>query len=195
MWLFNACISVWKLQNSKHFNLAQKSSRYLECNKSYDGLHPGTVVQNSCQIPVGAQGFVGSPSHLGCMMIYSNHQICPALNSKQYWSNKQAVPLLGCCSDAPGSPGNHLVISGDRTFFQSNFGFEIKFKSDRKKLLHICNTLWPNIRHLNTLFLSGLGINSASLPSHIESAIFFLIKSLNFTVFFSFGHKFSSQHQ
>ena len=43
MWLNNACISVWKLQNSKHFSLVQKSSRYLDCNKSYARLHPGTL--------------------------------------------------------------------------------------------------------------------------------------------------------
>ena len=50
----------------------QKSSRYLGCNKSYRS-HPGTVAQNSNQIPVGAQGFVGSPPHPGCILIYSNH--------------------------------------------------------------------------------------------------------------------------
>ena len=110
-----------KLQNSKHFRLVQKSSRYLECNKSYDRLHPETVAQNSSQIPVGAQGFMGSLPHPGCIMIYSYHQMSPAFNSKPYWSNKQVVPLLGCCSDAPGSPGNHLVICGDQTFFQLNF--------------------------------------------------------------------------
>ena len=105
MWLYNACISVWKLQNSKHFNLVQKSSRYLECDKSYDWFHPGTVAQNSSRIPVGAQGFVGSPAHPGCIMIYSFHQMCPALNSKPYWSNKQAVPLLGGCSESLGRAG------------------------------------------------------------------------------------------
>ena len=105
MWLCYACISVWELQNSKHFNSVQKSSRYLECYKSYDGFHPGTKVQNSSRIPVGVQGFVGFPPHPGCMMIYSNCQMCPALNStKPYWSNKQVVSLLGCCSNAPGSP-------------------------------------------------------------------------------------------
>ena len=122
MWLYNACISIWKLKNSKHFNLVQKSSRYLECNKSYDRLHPGTTVKNSNQIPVRVQGFVGSPPHPGCKMIYSYLQMCPALNSKPHWSNKQVVPLLGYCSEAPGSPRNHLVICGDRTFFQLNFG-------------------------------------------------------------------------
>ena len=112
MWLYNACIGEWKLQNLKNSNLVQKSSRYLECNKSYDRLRPGTTAQNSCQIPVGAQGFVGSPPHPGCIMIYSYHQMCPAFNSKPYWHNKQVVLLLGCCSDAPGSPGNRLVIRG-----------------------------------------------------------------------------------
>ena len=82
MWLNNACISVWKLQNSKHFSLVQKSSSYLEYNKSYDRLHSGTAAQNSSQIPVREQGFVGSPPHPGCIMIYSYHQMCPALNSK-----------------------------------------------------------------------------------------------------------------
>ena len=33
-------------------------------------LYPGTVAQNSHQIPVGSQGFVGSPPHPGCIMIY-----------------------------------------------------------------------------------------------------------------------------
>ena len=75
------------------------------------------MAQNSSQIPVGAQ----SPPHPGCIMIYSYHQMCPALNSKPYWSNKQVVPLLGCCSDAPGSLGNRLVMCGDRTYFQFNF--------------------------------------------------------------------------
>ena len=91
------------------------------CNKSYDRLHPGTVAQNSSQIPVRAQGFVGSPPHPGCIMIYSYYQMCPAVNSKPNWSNKQVVPLLGCCSDAPGSIGNSLVICGDWIFFQLNF--------------------------------------------------------------------------
>ena len=54
-------------------------------------------------------------------MIYSYHQMYPALNSKPYCSKKQIVPLLGCCSDALGSQGNRLVISEDRTFFQLNF--------------------------------------------------------------------------
>ena len=77
------------------------------------------------KIPVRAQRFVGSPPYSGCIMIYSNYQMCPALNSKPYRSNKQFVPLFkGCSSDAPGSPGNHL----DRTFFQPNFVFEIKLE-------------------------------------------------------------------
>ena len=105
----------------KHFNLVQKSSRHLERNKSYDQLHPGTAVQNSSQIPVGAQGFVGSSPCPGCIMIYSYYQMCPALNAKPYWSNEQVVPLLGCCFDAPGSPGNRLVICGDHTFFLTQF--------------------------------------------------------------------------
>ena len=133
MWLYNACISVWKLQNSKHFNLVQKSSRYLECNKSYDRLHRGTAAQNSSQIPVGEQGFESSPPP-GCIMIYSYHQLCPALNSNPYWSNKQVVPLLGCCSDAPGSPGNRLVISGDRTFFELNFRIQPKLEIFLEKI-------------------------------------------------------------
>ena len=89
-----------------HLNvkLGQKSSRYLECNKSYDGLHPETAAQNSSQIPVGAQGFVGSSPHPGCMMVSSNHQMCPALNSKPYSSNKQVVPLLGCSVLMPRAP-------------------------------------------------------------------------------------------
>ena len=125
MCLYNACISVWNLQNSKHFNfLVQKSSRYLEYNNGLDGLHPATVTQNSCQIPVRAQGFVGSPSHPGCIMNCSYHQMCPALNSKPYWSNKQVVALLGCCSDAQGSPGNRLVICGNQTFLWPNSGSE-----------------------------------------------------------------------
>ena len=120
MWLHNAaCISVWKLQNSKHFNLVQKTSRYLECNKSYDRLHPGTPAHNSSQIPVGVQGFVGSPPHPGCIMTYSYHQMCPALNSN-HTEVINRLPL-GCCSDGQDSPGNCLVVCGDRTFFQLNF--------------------------------------------------------------------------
>ena len=68
------------------------------------------------------------PPHPGCIMIYSYHQMCPAVNSKPYWSNQQVVPLLGCCSDAPGSPGNCLVICGDRTFFQLNFRVQSKLE-------------------------------------------------------------------
>ena len=89
---------------------------------SYDGLHPETVAQNSSQVLVGAHGFVGSLPHCDCIMIYSYHQMCPVLNSKPCWRNKQFVPLLSCCSDAPVAPGNCLVICGDRTFFQPNFG-------------------------------------------------------------------------
>ena len=152
MWLYNACISVWKLQNSKHFHLVKKSSRHLECNKSYDRLHPGTVAQNSGQIPVVAQGFLGSPPHPGCIMIYSYHQMCPALHSKPYWSNKQVVPLLVCCSDALGSPGNRLVICGDRSFFQPDFRSIPSPKSDWKQLLHFCNTSWPKLRPFNASF-------------------------------------------
>ena len=73
-------------------------------------------------------GHKGSPPHPGCIMIYSYRQMCPALNSKPYWSNKQVVPLLDCCSDAPSSPGNHLVISGDQTFFQLNFRIQPKLE-------------------------------------------------------------------
>ena len=107
-----------KIAEFKALQFGTKSLRYFECNKSYDRLHPGTTAQNSSQIPVEAQGFVG------CIMIYSYHQMCLALKSKPYWSNKQVMPLLGCCSDAPGSPGNHLVICGERTFFQLNFGVQ-----------------------------------------------------------------------
>ena len=143
MWLYDACFGVWKLQNSKHFSLVKKSLRYLECNKSYDRLHPGTTSQNSSQNAVEAQGFVGSPTHPGCIMIYSCHQMYPALNSKPYWSNKQVVPLLGCCSDAPVSPGNRLVICGDRTIFQLSFRVELMPEIYLEKLLHFCNTSWP----------------------------------------------------
>ena len=61
-------------------------------------------------------------------MIYSYHQMCPALNLKPYWSNKHVVRLLGCCSDAPvfWCPGLPRKPSRDQTFFQPNFGFEIK---------------------------------------------------------------------
>ena len=92
------------------------------------GLQPGTATQNSNQIPVGEQGFEGSSPHPGCIMIYSYHQMGTALNSKPYWTNKQVVPLLGCCSDAPGSPENRLVISGDRTFFYLNFRIQLKLE-------------------------------------------------------------------
>ena len=101
------------------------------------------------------------------------HQMCLALNSKPQWGNKQVVTLLGCCSDTLGFAGNCLVICGDQTFFQPNFGFEIKPESDWKKLLHFCNTSWPKMRPLNASFLSGLGIYSASLPSRSKLANFF----------------------
>ena len=65
----------------------------LNITKSYDRLHPDTVAQNSTEIPVGAQGFVGSPPYPGCIVNYY-HQMCPALNSKPYWSNKQVVVLM-----------------------------------------------------------------------------------------------------
>ena len=87
-------------------------------------------VKNSGQLPVGAQWFVGSPPHPGCIMIYSYHQMCPTLNSKPYCSNKQVVPLLGCCSDALGSPGNRLVICG----FKPSFNPILMLKND---LVHI----------------------------------------------------------
>ena len=138
MWLYNACICVWKLQNSKHFNLVQKSSRYLECNKSYDQLHPGTTAQSSSQIPVGAQGFVGSPPHPGCIMIYSYHQMCPALNSKSYWSNKQVVPLLGCCSDAPGSRTIQWYV-GIKPFSNSIFGSNPSPESTKSRIYQAQN--------------------------------------------------------
>ena len=110
MWLYNACISVWKLQNSKHFNLVQKSSRYLKCNKSYVVLHRGAVAQNASQIPVRAQGFVGSPPHPGYIMSYSYHQMFLALNSKPYWSNKQVLPLrlLFWCPRLPRKPSGDM---------------------------------------------------------------------------------------
>ena len=54
--------------------------------------------------------------------------MCPALNSNPYWSYKQVVPLLSCCSDALGFPGNRLVIYGDRTFFQLNFWVQSKLE-------------------------------------------------------------------
>ena len=57
-----------------------------------------------------------------------------------YWSDKQVVPLLGCCSDAPGSPANRLVICGDRTFFQLNFQVESMLETYLEKMLHFCNT-------------------------------------------------------
>ena len=125
---------------------------------------------------------MGPPIHPGCIMIYSYHQICPALNSKPYLSNKQVVPLLGCCSDAQGSPGN-LVICGIKPSSNSILGLKIEKsnpKSDWKKLPHFFNTLWSKIRPLNASFLSGLGMYSASLPSHRESAnLFSFQKSLN----------------
>ena len=74
---------------------------------------------------------------------------------------------------------------------QPNFWFEIEIESDWKKLLHFCNTLWPNIKHLNALFLSGLGMYSTSLPSYNELANLFCEKLLNF----GFGSQFSSQHR
>ena len=71
--------------------------------------------------------------------------MCPVLNSKPYWSNKQVVPLSDCCPDAMGSPGNRLVVCGDRTFFQLNFQVQSK-KIYLEKKLHFCNTSWPKIR-------------------------------------------------
>ena len=59
---------------------------------------------------------------------YSYQQVYQALNSKPYWSNIQVVPLLGCCSDAPWSPGNRLVISGNQTFFQLHFWVQSKLE-------------------------------------------------------------------
>ena len=114
-------ISVYENCKIQSTAIWYKNHQDLECNKSYDRLHPGTAAQNSSQIPVGAQDYLGSPPHPGCIMIYSYHRTCPTRNSKPYWSNKHVVPLLGCCSDAPGSPGNRLVICGDWTFFQLNF--------------------------------------------------------------------------
>ena len=45
-----------KIAEFKAFNLVQKSSRSIECNKSYDRLHPGTTAQTSSQIPEGHKG-------------------------------------------------------------------------------------------------------------------------------------------
>ena len=72
------------------------------------------------------------PHHPGCIMIYSYHRMCIA--EFKTILNKQVVPLLGCCSDAQSSPGNRLVICGERTFFQPNFGFEIKLEIRLEKL-------------------------------------------------------------
>ena len=40
-----------KIAEFKALQSGTKSPRYLECNKNYDSLHPGTVAQNSSQIP------------------------------------------------------------------------------------------------------------------------------------------------
>ena len=81
------------------------------------------------------------------------------------------MPLLGCCSDAPGYPGKRLVICGDQTFFQ--LSSSPCPKSTWKKMLHFCKTSWPKIKPFAS-FLSGLGLYNARLPFHRESANFFL---------------------
>ena len=56
-------VSVYeKLQNSKHFNLVQNSSRYLDVTKVMTGYIPEPQLKIQVKIPVGAQGFVGSPT-------------------------------------------------------------------------------------------------------------------------------------
>ena len=159
-----------KIAEFKALQFGTKIIKVSWSNKSYDRLHPGTAAQNSSQIPVGAQGFV--VPHPGC--IYSYHKVCPALNSKPYWSNKQVVPLLGCCSDAPGSPGSRLVICGDGTFFQPYFWFEIWLSK------HCCT--FATLRDLHVS----------------ESANFFFRNCYilpNLIVFFAFSISFTSQHR
>ena len=117
MWLFNACIMirVRKLQNSKHFNLVQNHQDILNVTWSYEGLHPGTPAQNSSQIPVRTQGFVGSHPILAAWWFIPTTRCAQPLIQNHTEVIKKVVPLLGCCSDAPGSRGNRLVIWGDRT--------------------------------------------------------------------------------
>ena len=49
-----------KIAEFKALQFGIKLSRYLECNKSYDRLNPGTVAQNSNQIPVGAHNVLAA---------------------------------------------------------------------------------------------------------------------------------------
>ena len=65
--------------------------------------------------------------------------MCPALNSKPYGSNKQVVPLLGCCSDAPGSPGNRNLLRKNCC----NFATLRDLKSDH--LMHPSYQVWACI--------------------------------------------------
>ena len=107
---------------------------------------------------------------------YSYHQMCPALNSKPYCSNKWVVPLLVCCSDAPDPPWKP---SGD--IWGSNLLPILGSNPTWKKLLHFHNTSWPKIRPLNASFLSGLSMYSTRLPCHSDPANFFFQKLLNLT--------------
>ena len=143
MWLYKCMYQCMKIAEFKALQFGTKIIKDILNVTSYDRLHPGTAAQNSSQIPVRAQGFVGSPHHPGCIMIYSYHQICPALNSKPRCSNEQVVPLLGCCSDAPGSPGNCLVICGDWTFFQLNFRVQSMPEIYLKKIVALFAKIRP----------------------------------------------------
>ena len=121
---FFCCICGYIMHVSVYENCRIQSTSVWYKNRQ-DILNV-TTVMTELQLKIlvkflKAQGFVCCPPHPSCIMIYSYHQMCPVLNSKPYWSNKQVVPLLGCCSNAPCSPGNRLVICGDRTFFQLNF--------------------------------------------------------------------------
>ena len=159
-----------------------------------DILHVIKVMTSYIQEPqlkilLGAQGFPTTSWLHNDLFL---PQMCPALNSNPYRSNKQVVPLLGCCSDAPGSPGNRLVILGDWTFSNSIFGSNPSSKSSWKKLLHFGNTLWPKIRLFDASFLSGLCMFSARLPCQSDSANFFPQKTLSLTENYRFFFFFKS---
>ena len=118
-------------------------------------------------------------------MIYSCHQMCPALNSKPYWSNKQVVPLLGYCSDAPGSAW--WMMCGDWTFLWTNSGSESKPKSDWKTSLQFCYTSWCKLRLFNALLLSYRAWIAIASLATAESVNFFSQKSLNCYLFYIFS--------
>ena len=180
--------SIWYKNHQDILNITKVMTGYIQEPR------PKILVK----FQSGHKGFLGSPPHPGCIMIYSYHQMCLALNSKLYWSNEQVVPLLGCCSDAPGSPGNRLVICGDRTFFQLNFLGQSMPEIYLEKIAALLHTSWPKIRPIDASFLSSLSMYSTRLPCNSKSANLFFSKITKFYRNWSFsaipGPIFCSQH-